>query len=70
MSLPILQFYSKSVRGHHSETAASSQVLLNWTLTADYRFVSGAGLPNFASSIGTFVFISFSAIESRPSSHT
>ena len=38
--------------------------------TTDYRFVRGAGLPNFASSIGTFVFISFSTIESRPSSHT
>ena len=39
-------------------------------LTPDYRFVRRAGLPNFASSIGMFVFISFSTIESRPSSHT
>ncbi len=31
--------------------------------------LSGAGLPNFASSTGTFVCISFSTIESRPSSH-
>ena len=39
-------------------------------LTSDYRFAMGAGLPKFASSIGMFVFISFSTIESRPSSHT
>jgi hypothetical protein len=36
---------------------------------SDYRVFNGAGLPNFASSIETFVLMSFSTIESRPSSH-
>jgi hypothetical protein len=35
----------------------------------DYCGFTGAGLPNFASSTGTFIFISFSMIVSRPSSH-
>jgi len=34
-----------------------------------YGFFMGAGLANFASSIGTLAFISFSTMESRPSSH-
>src|SRR5579862_3427671 len=51
--------------GNPARTIANQpHTSLRW----DYCRFSGAGLPNFASSTGTFVLISLSTIESRPSS--
>jgi hypothetical protein len=52
------------------EKGIDAALIPHGTARSDYFFFIGAGRPNFASSIGTFVLTSSSTIESRPSSHT